>query len=127
MDRLKCLLDELPLKCAQAKQNVAQQQTKQKQRHNQQLKVLQTFAIGDKVLYFRAEKEKQWSGKLDEKWKGPYYIHSVGLHGSYKLRDILGRILKAPVNSTLLKPYHNRHDSLQIPIVEDEHPSVRPD
>jgi hypothetical protein len=27
------------------------------------------FEIGDKVLYYNAAKEKQWSGKLEEKWK----------------------------------------------------------
>ena len=112
MDRLQCLLDELPLKRLQAKQNVAQQQIKQKQWHDHQLKVTHTFNIGDKVLFFRAEKERQWSGKLDEKWKGPYYIHSVRPHGSYKLRDIYGRVLKAPINSILLKAYHEHQDFL---------------
>ena len=29
--------------------------------------------IGNKVLLKDAAKEKQWSGKLSQKWKGPYY------------------------------------------------------
>ena len=112
MDRLQCLLDELPLKRMQTQDNITQKQNKQKERHDRHLRTNQTFSIGDKVLYFRAEKEKQWTGKLDEKWKGPYYIHFVGPHGSYKLRDLSGKVLKAPVNATLLKSYHDRQDFL---------------
>jgi hypothetical protein len=29
-------------------------------------------------------RKKQWSEKLEEKWKGPYYIYEVLLNGSYK-------------------------------------------
>ena len=32
----------------------------------------------------------------------------VGQHGSYKLRDLSGKVLKVPVNATLLKPYHEK-------------------
>src|SRR5256885_16991750 len=49
-------------------------------------------------------------GKLEEKWKGPYYIHVVAQNGSYKIRDMQGKVLKAPVNTSLLKPYHSRHN-----------------
>ena len=53
-------------------------------------------------------KEKQWSGKLEEKWKGPYYIHEVLLKGSYKIKDTNRIIHKIPVNEKLLKKYNNR-------------------
>jgi hypothetical protein len=59
-------------------------------------------------LYYNAAKEKQWSGKLDEKWKGPYYIHEVLVNGAYKIKELDGRILKTPVNGELLKEYHSR-------------------
>ena len=49
-----------------------------------------SFRIGDKVLLYHADKEKQWTGKLEEKWKGPYYIHMVLPNGSYKLRVYSG-------------------------------------
>jgi hypothetical protein len=42
------------------------------------------FKIGDKVLYYNTAKKKQWSGKLEEKWKGLYYIHLVIINGFYK-------------------------------------------
>jgi len=38
-------------------ENVAQQQIKQKQQYYCQIKVMQTFNIGDKVLFFHAKKE----------------------------------------------------------------------
>jgi hypothetical protein len=68
------------------------------------------FEIGDKVLYYNVAKEKQWSGKLSENWKGPYYIHEILLNGSYKLKEIDGRILKVPVNGKWLKKYNSREN-----------------
>jgi hypothetical protein len=68
------------------------------------------FNIGDQVLLYNAAKEKQWSGKLQDKWKGPYYIHQTIKNGSYKLKELDGRILKIPVNGELLKIYYNREN-----------------
>ena len=46
---------------------------------------------------------KQWSGKLKEKWKGPYFIHEVMLNGSYRIKDLEGKIIKTPVNGKWLR------------------------
>ena len=59
-------------------------------------------------MYYDAAKDKQWSGKLNPKWKGPYYIHQILLNGSYKLRELDGKVLRTPANGNLLKPYHDR-------------------
>ena len=59
---------------------------------------------------YNAAKEKQWSGKLDSKWKGPYYIHQIVINRSYKLRTMDGKVLTTPVNGTLLKMYYDRQD-----------------
>ena len=64
--------------------------------------------MGDKVVYYDAAKEKQWSGKLEEKWKGHYYIHETISRGSYKIKTMEGKILKTPVNGELLKEYIDR-------------------
>src|SRR6266540_4453282 len=48
------------------------------------------FCIGEEVLYHDAAKEKQYSGKLEEKWKGPYTINAILLNGSYKITDQYG-------------------------------------
>ena len=53
-------------------------------------------------------KDKQWSGKLNPKWKGPYYIHQILLNGSYKLRELDGKVLRTPANGNLLKLFHDR-------------------
>ena len=63
------------------------------------------FTIGDKVLYFKAAQDQTHSGKLNPKWKGPYYIHDILLNGAYKLRNLEGGILAVPVNGNLLKQY----------------------
>ena len=53
---------------------------------------------------------KQWSGKLDPKWKGPYHIHDIIGNGAYKIRELNGKVLKTPINGSLLKIYINRVD-----------------
>jgi hypothetical protein len=107
-DRLTCLLDTLPHDRSTVKQRIDQQQTKQKEYHDKQITKPIEFQVGDKVLLYRAETEKHYSGKLNEKWKGPYYIHSVLPHESYKLRAFSGKILKNPFNKKLLKIYNDR-------------------
>ena len=49
--------------------------------------------------------EKQWSGKLEEKQKEPYYIYNIGPYGTYKLRDLDGKVSKTQINGSLLKLY----------------------
>ena len=83
-------------------------QNKQKEHHDQQITRPLELQIGDKVLYYKAAMKKQWSGKLEEKWKGPYYIHDMGSHGMYKLRDMDGKISKTQINGSLLKLYKDR-------------------
>jgi len=62
------------------------------------------FYIGEEVLYHDAAKEKHYSGKLEEKWKGPYTINAILLNGSYKIADQYG-VLRTPVNGDRLKRY----------------------
>jgi len=108
--RIQKLIDELPIERELVRQRIHEKQNKQKVRHDRQVNSNVVFAIGDKVLLYRAEKDKQWSGKLDEKWKGPYYIHLVLPNGSYKLRTLTGLVLKTPFNGKLLKLYYDRND-----------------
>ena len=70
-----------------------------------------------KVLYYNAAKEKQWTGKLEEKWKGPYYIHQIMLNGSYKIKETNGKVLKTPVNGELLKEYKSREEFIPYVVV----------
>ena len=107
-DRINKLVEDLPHDRESTRKRIDQQQIKQKLYHDQQIRRNETYQIGDKVLLYKAEKAKQWSGKLDEKWKGPYYIHMVLQNGSYKLRDMQGNVLKTPFNGSLLKTYYDR-------------------
>ena len=107
-ERLHQLISELPHALEITKTKITQQQMKQKEYHDNHVRHETSFKIGDKVLLYRAEKEKQWTGKLEEKWKGPYYIHMVLQNGSYKLRSYSGQVLKTPFNGKLLKIYQDR-------------------
>ena len=62
------------------------------------------FYIREEVLYHDAAKEKYYSGKLEEKWKGLYIINAILLNGSYKITDQY-RVLRTSVNGDRLKKY----------------------
>src|SRR6266496_869834 len=66
------------------------------------------FYIGKEVLYHDATKEKHYSGKLKEKWKGPYTINAILLNGSYKIANQYG-VLRTPVNGDHLKRYDQQN------------------
>ncbi|GBC21546.2 DDE-type integrase/transposase/recombinase [Rhizophagus irregularis DAOM 181602=DAOM 197198] len=107
-ERVNELIEGLPNIRNQAKENVRKSQEKQKSYHDKKNRIKQKLQIGDKVLYYDAAKEKQWSGKLEEKWKGPYYVHEIISKGSYRIKTMEGKILKTPVNGELLKEYIDR-------------------
>jgi hypothetical protein len=111
-DRLRQLIDNVPQIRQKARNEVLQAQTKQKDRHDAKLKKPTGFLIGDKVLYFKVAQNQSHSGKLNPKWKGPYYIHDVLPHGTYKLRTMEGQVLSAPINGNLLKIYHELPENL---------------
>ena len=117
-ERLEYLLEELPRRRIEAKTQNEKSQEKQKKYHDKKIKRKQEeFEIGEKVLYYNVAKEKQWSGKLEDKWKGPYYIQQKLLNGSYKIKEINGRILKTPVNGELLKRYNSREEFVPYVVV----------
>ena len=60
-NRLASLIDEVPMKQEATRQQIADQQMKQKDYHDKQLK---NPIVLDKVLKYKAMKDKQWSGKL---------------------------------------------------------------
>jgi hypothetical protein len=109
-NHLERLIEVLPQELEKAKLQVQKSQKNQKDRHDRKIRFQINFSIGDKVLYYDAAKEKQWTGKLNPKWKGPYYIHQIGEKGSYKIRTIEGKVLKTAVNGSLLKLYHDRQN-----------------
>ncbi|CAB4404597.1 unnamed protein product [Rhizophagus irregularis] len=106
--RIEYIIEELPIKRYEAKKNIKKAQEQQKKYHDKIGKQKQNFQIEDKVLYFDTAKYKTYTGKLEEKWKGPYYIHEIIVNRSYKIKELNGRILKRPVNGKLLKEYFDR-------------------
>lgn len=109
-DHVDAQINHLPIIRCNAQQTIKTDQQKQKERHDAKLTKEAQFYIGDKVLYYRAMLDKQWSNKLSPRWKGPYYIHDIIGNGAYKLRELAGKILKTPVNGDLLKIYKDRQN-----------------
>ncbi|KAG9307155.1 hypothetical protein G9A89_016983 [Geosiphon pyriformis] len=81
------LMKTLENRQQKAADNIQKSQEKQKERHDNQLpdKPIE-FKIGDKVLLHHTKMEKQWSGKFDSKWDGPFHIKKILGNGAYKLR-----------------------------------------
>lgn len=116
-ERVIQLIDQLPEGRNNARDNVNMTQDKQKEYHDKKIKKKSQFHIGEKVLVYEAAKEKQWSGKLNEKWKGPYYIHKEVSNGSYQIKEMDGRILRKPVNGELMKLYYSREGFESVVVV----------
>lgn len=93
-------------------ERIAKLQIQQKKRHDGKITQETILEIGEKVLLKDARKEKQWSGKLSSKWKGPYYIHEIIGKGAYKLRTMDGKVLKTPYNVKHLKKYYDQKEKL---------------
>ena len=92
---------------SQAKMQVSQAQSNQKDRHDRKLKGSNQFEVGNKVLYFNVTLDHSHSGKFNPKWRGPFIIQQVLPHGAYKLKTIDGQSLPTPINGNLLKLYHD--------------------
>jgi hypothetical protein len=98
-------VNNLPIIRNEVQQRLQIAQQKQKDRHDQHLKKHIVFNIGDKVLYYDAPLDKQWSHKLQPKWKGPFLIHNVIGNGAYKISTMDARVLRSSVNGRFLKIY----------------------
>ena len=69
---------------------------------------------------YNVEKGKQWFGKLNEKWKRPFFIHDILPNGVYKLCTIDGKVLAIPININLLKLYHDRQNWEQMIVIDQQ-------
>jgi len=90
------------------KQTIESAQNKQKEHHDRRVRFMPIYQIGDLVLYYRAALDQHRSGKLEPKWKGSYYIHSITGNGAYKLRTIDGSVLRSSISNTYLKTYKSK-------------------
>ena len=105
LKRIEDLIEIAPEMRQNAKEQIKEAQIKQKEMYDKQISHEDHFQIGQKVLYYKAAQDNQHTGKLLPKWKGPYFIHDKQSNGAYKIRTQDGKVLKSPVNGTLLKLY----------------------
>ena len=113
-ERVETLMEELPIKRNEAHQKV--KIGKEKMIANYSPKDPHQFKVGDKVWYYNAAKEKQYSDKLEPKMGEPMIIEDVLLNGSYRIGNHVGT-LKTPINGDKLS---RRYDRLNMePIIVD--------
>lgn len=109
LQRVQYLVKEMPNIRETIRENVDKSQQNQKKYHDAKIKVEVIFKIGEKVLLFKAHKDKTHTGKLENNWMGPYWIHDDLGNGSYKLKTEDGKIFKKAQNGELLKRYYERN------------------
>jgi transposase InsO family protein len=80
------------------------------------------YHIGDRVLVHRSALDKQWSGKFQIRWAGPFVVSKIRVGGAYVLATVPSRASRAsrseiqalpafggrPINHLRLKPYRER-------------------
>ncbi|CAB4444910.1 unnamed protein product [Rhizophagus irregularis] len=72
--------------------------------------VINKIFIGDKS-YIRRSKRKQWTGKLNPKMERSILIFiKLEKKERIQLRTMDGKVLRTPVNGSLLKLYHDRQN-----------------
>ena len=91
-------------KIQQVQNNIQNSQRKQKEQHDHKLKGSVNFEVGELVLMYKSNLQDK--KKLEERWKGLYYIHADLGNGVYKLRTLDRKILKTPINGERLKQYY---------------------
>ena len=66
-DRVRNLIDDLPIKRKEAQNRITRSQAKQKAEKDRQKHMVIQFQIGDKVLLYDAARETQHSDKFEHK------------------------------------------------------------
>jgi hypothetical protein len=90
----------------QAKEFISKAQTRQRRNHDHGHKEIIPLSTGDKVLLYRDVIVTSWSAKLEPKWEGPYYVHSIK-GTTFQLKKITGDLLPFKVHRNQLKKYHD--------------------
>ncbi|MGQ3285766.1 RNase H-like domain-containing protein [Bosea sp. (in: a-proteobacteria)] len=69
---------------------------------------------GDIVLIHESQLLKQFSHKLDDRWRGPYRILQKYENGSYQVQELDGSMLTEVVSGDRLKIFKERDSSLRV-------------
>ena len=71
----------------ESKQNILKAQNKQKEMYDKKHANPMHYKVGQLVLKKDFTRKKRKGGKLEARFLGPYTIHSVLPHGTYRLAD----------------------------------------
>ncbi|KAG1487488.1 hypothetical protein G6F47_012334 [Rhizopus delemar] len=86
------------------------------------------FKLGDIVLLYKDYLSTSWSGKLQDKWEGPYIIHQVLGKGTYHIKNTEVQDTRIRrVHGNRLKPYsipntqwRTEHQRIVSSVLDDE-------
>lgn len=94
----------------QARDSITKAQSRQKAYYDAKASDNEPIGIGDQVLLYRDSLETSWSGKLEPKWEGPFYVHDKK-GTTFTLRNLDGVIRRYPVHRNRLKKYYKPKSS----------------
>ena len=96
-----------------AAKNIKDAQKKQKDTYDRK-HLPELLAVGTKVMVENTAQKERKGGKLDETFKGIYYIEESLGKGLYKLKNQQGDILKKTFNISRLKVYKTRRSKVDM-------------
>ena len=108
-------LERLQLDREEAISHYAAQAEKRRLMFNKGLKA-KGLKRGMLVLRYDNRFDNRKDKKFMPRWEGPYLILKKHSNGSYRLRDVSGKVHKTRVNGWRLKPYFQRFD--HVPFLE---------
>lgn len=104
-EHIRDILENLKITHEIAKENIAENQLKSKERYDARAKE-PSFRLNQMVLLQQFKTPVGKSPKLIDKYDGPYYISELGPNFTYKLRRCSNhKELKSYVNASRLKDY----------------------
>ena len=114
-DAMENILSNAELTQEMVKQNVQRAQQRYKQQYDSKVKQPHYF-VGQRVLLYCSHKIPGLSGKLQQKYEGPYYITKVLPNNVYIVRRCSdNKQLSSPVNALRLRPFWSPEDRLTNP------------
>ena len=109
---IQALLERREQVFEKAEMNIKDAQRKQKETYDRK-HTPEELPVGTEVMVENTAQKDRKGGKLDDMFKGNYFIHERLGKGLYKLRNKKGVVLQKKFNISRLKVY-KRHDTGNI-------------
>ena len=115
---IQALLERREQVFEKAEKNIKDAQRKQKETYDRK-HTPEELSVGTEVMVENTAQKDRKGGKLDDMFKGNYFIHERLGKGLYRLRNQKGVVLQKKFNIARLKVYKRRDTGNGKPLEED--------